>query len=193
MTTGTEPPRSGRAEAIRRVHHVGIVVRRLDEAYGFYRDALRLPLVREAMVPDQGVHAALLAAGESEIELLEPRAPGGVQRFLDTRGEGLHHVCFEVPDVERALTAFAAQQVELIDRVPRPGLAGRIGFLHPRACAGVLVELATPSPGAPAPDARLRRKRLVHGVSVPRRAARLSQELLGPPEGCIRGRPRLLP
>jgi len=192
MTTGTEQPRSGRAEAIRRVHHVGIVVRRLDEAYGFYRDALRLPLVREAMVPDQGVHAALLAAGESEVELLEPIAPGGVQRFLDTRGEGLHHVCFEVPDVERALRAFAAQQVELIDRVPRPGLAGRIGFLHPRACAGVLVELTTPSPGAPAPDAWLRLKRLVIGVSDPRRTARLFQELFGLPEVAMNGGPRTM-
>ena len=177
---------------VKKIHHVGIVVENLARAYRFWRDALGLPLLREAEIADQGVRAALLAAGESEVELLEPTAPGGVQRFLDTRGEGLHHVCFEVPDVERALRAFEAQQVELIDRVPRPGLAGRIGFLHPRACAGVLVELATPSPGGPAPDAWLRLKRLVIGVSDPRRAARLFQQLFGLPEVAMNGGPRTM-
>lgn len=130
---------------IRRIHHVGIVVKRLTEAYAFYRDVLGLPLVREAQLADQGVRAALLAAGDSEIELLEPLGPSTpVGRFLARRGEGLHHLCFETPDVGASLVVLKDRGVDLLDTAPRPGLAGQIGFLHPRACAGVLVELATP-------------------------------------------------
>ena len=87
---------------MRRIHHVGIVVNRLSEAYQFYRDVLGLPLVREAEIADQGVRAALLAAGDSEVELLEPLGPTTpVGRFLAKRGEGLHHLCFETSDVGR--------------------------------------------------------------------------------------------
>lgn len=178
---------------IRRIHHVGIAVRSLRDAYAFYRDALRLPVVAEAEVLDQGVRAALLSAGDSEIELLEPTAAGsGVARFLQNRGEGLHHVCFEVPDVAAALQDFQTRQVELIDRAPRAGLAGRIAFLHPRACAGVLVELATPPAGSPAPDVWLRLKRLVVGVTAPQQTARLFQELFDLPEVAINGGPRVM-
>jgi methylmalonyl-CoA/ethylmalonyl-CoA epimerase len=157
---------------------VGIVVTRLDTAYGFYRDTLGLPLLEEATLADQGVRAALLAAGESEIELLEPlEAATGVGRFLSSRGEGLHHVCFET-DVDRALADLARRRVELIDAVPRPGLAGRIAFLHPRACAGVLVELATPPPGAhEPPPAPLDLERLVIGSREPRAMATLFRSL----------------
>lgn len=192
MTTAAGQHRRRRAVTIRRIHHVGIVVRHLEEAYGFYRDALGLPLIQEAVVANQGVRAALLSAGESEVELLEPIAPGGVEKFLDRRGEGLHHVCFEVPNVATALKALQARQVELIDRAPRAGLAGRIAFLHPRACAGVLVELATPPAGAPAPDAWLRLKRLVIGVSDPRHTARLFQQLFGLSEVAMNGGPRTM-
>jgi methylmalonyl-CoA/ethylmalonyl-CoA epimerase len=129
---------------IRGIHHVGIAVRSLAEAYRFYRDALGLPLIHEAEVPEQGVRAALLAAGDSEVELLEPLGAGsGMAKFIERRGEGLHHVCFETPDVGADLIALNAKGAELIDATPRIGLAGRIGFVHPRACAGVLVELAT--------------------------------------------------
>jgi methylmalonyl-CoA epimerase len=128
-----------------RIHHIGIVVRDLDEAYRFYRDALGLPLEKEAVIEDQGVRAALLRCGESEIELLEPiNDQGGVARFLERRGEGLHHVCFETDDVDEELERAKARGVSVIDEQPRPGLAGRICFLHPRSCAGVLVEYAQP-------------------------------------------------
>ncbi len=178
---------------IRRIHHVGVVVGRLGEAYRFYRDTLRLPLVKEAEVPDQGVRAALLSAGDSEIELLEPLAPeSGVGKFLHKRGGGLHHVCFEVPDVGAALRDFDARKVELIDRVPRAGLAGDVAFLHPKACAGVLVELATPPPGSNAPDAWLRLKRLVIGVNDPKQTARLFQQLFDLPEVAMNGGPRTM-
>lgn len=128
-----------------RIHHVGIVVRSLDEAFAFYRDALSLPVHKEAVIQDQGVRAALLTIGESEIELLEPIAPGtGVARFLEQRGEGLHHLCFETEDVNEELETAKRRGVTLIDQQPRAGLAGMICFLHPKSNHGVLVEYAQP-------------------------------------------------
>lgn len=130
---------------IKRIHHIGIVVRKLDEAFAFYRDALGLHVHKQDVIPDQGVKAALLTLGDSEIELLEPiAADTGIARFLERRGEGMHHVCFETDDVERELEGIKAKGVEVIDQKPRPGLAGMICFLHPRASHGVLVELAQP-------------------------------------------------
>lgn len=132
---------------LRRIHHVGIVVRSLEEGYRFYRDLLGLPLVKEATVQDQGVRAALLQVGESEIELLEPIDPkGGVAKFLERRGEGLHHVCFATDDVEAELAATKAKGIPVIDEKPRRGLAGMICFLHPKAQHGVLIEYAEPFP-----------------------------------------------
>lgn len=128
-----------------KIHHVGIVVRSLDEAYAFYRDALSLPVHKEAVIQDQGVRAALLTIGESEIELLEPIAPGtGVARFLEQRGEGLHHLCFETDDVNNELETAKRRGVRLIDQQPRAGLAGMICFLHPKSNHGVLIEYAQP-------------------------------------------------
>ena len=132
---------------LKKIHHVGIVVRSLEEAYRFYRDTLGLPVHKEATVEDQGVRAALLTIGNSEIELLEPIDPaGGVAKFLAKRGEGLHHVCFETADVGAELAAARGQQFPLIDEAPRAGLAGMICFLHPKGTRGVLVEFATPPP-----------------------------------------------
>ena len=128
-----------------KIHHVGIVVRSLDEAYAFYRDALSLPVHKEAVIQDQGVRAALLTIGESEIELLEPIAPGtGVARFLEQRGEGLHHLCFETDDINNELETAKRRGVRLIDQQPRAGLAGMICFLHPKSNHGVLIEYAQP-------------------------------------------------
>ena len=152
---------------MRRIHHVGIVVNRLEDAYRFYRDTLGLPLLKEATLPDQHVRAALLGCGESEIELLEPLEPSsGIGRFLARRGEGLHHLCFDTADIVKTLTSLKEKRVELLDEAPRPGLAGQIAFVHPRACCGVLVELATPAVSSHAdPPAPLRLKRLVIGAS----------------------------
>ena len=134
-----------------RVHHVGLVVRALEDGLAFWRDVLGLRVSKQATVRDQGVRAALLPIGRSEIELLEPIDPGGVAKFLERRGEGLHHVCFETPEVAAELAAVRAKGLPLIDEAPRPGLAGMICFLHPKGTRGVLVELATPPPGAHAP------------------------------------------
>ncbi len=181
---------------IRRIHHVGVVVTRLAEAYRLYRDVLGLPLLRQADLPDQGVRAALLAAGESELELLEPLDPAsGVGRFLARRGEGLHHVCFETPDVTAALGDLKARSVELIDTAPRRGLAGDIAFLHPRACSGVLVELATPpiAEAAAGGDRGLvRLKRLVIGARDVTATAEVFRSLFGFSEMAMNGGPRTM-
>ena len=130
---------------LKKIHHVGIVVRNLEDAYRFYRDALGLHVHKTAEVRDQGVRAALLTCGRSEIELLEPIDPQGtVARFLEKRGEGLHHVCFESDAVEHDLDAAKQKGIPLIDERPRAGLAGRICFLHPKGTAGVLIEYAEP-------------------------------------------------
>lgn len=130
---------------IEKIHHVGVAVRNLEEALRFYRDVLGLPVHKQATVEEQGVKAALLTIGQSEIELLEPLGPEtAVGRFLERRGEGLHHLCFQTDDIDAELADLKAKGVELVDQQPRLGLAGRICFLHPRASRGVLVELAQP-------------------------------------------------
>ena len=175
------------------VHHVGIAVKRLSQAYGFWRHTLGLPLVREATVKAQGVRAALLAAGDSEIELLEPLGPETpVGRFLAKRGEGLHHVCFNTADVAGDLSVLQSKSVPLLDTAPRDGLAGRIAFLHPRACHGVLVELATPAPGESHAESPVRFKRLVIGSPAPHDTAKTYQDLFGLPEVEVNGGPRTM-
>ena len=134
---------------IKKIHHVGLVVRDADEAMKFWRDTLGLEVTDDRVIEDQGVRGVLLKIGNSEVELLEPtRDDTGVARFLESRGEGMHHLCFESDDVARELQDAAAKGVELIDQAPRPGLAGMIGFLHPKSNHGVLVEFATPIEGA---------------------------------------------
>ncbi len=130
---------------IEKIHHVGVAVHSLDEALKFYSETLGLPVQASATVEEQGVKAALLTIGQSEIELLEPLSPESpIGRFLERMGEGLHHVCFQTPDVAAELEGLKSKCVELVDQQPRRGLAGMICFLHPKASRGVLVELATP-------------------------------------------------
>lgn len=128
--------------AVTRVHHVGVVVQSLDAAYATFRDALGLALLKEERIEDQGVRAALLDLGNGLLELLEPVVPDtGIARYLEKRGEGLHHICLEVADIHVALADLKAKGVQLIDETPRPGLTGEIAFLHPNALHGILVEL----------------------------------------------------
>jgi methylmalonyl-CoA/ethylmalonyl-CoA epimerase len=130
---------------LKKIHHVGLVVPNLEEAMKFWQGLLGLHLTKSATIQDQGVKAALLQVGASEIELLEPINPeNGVGKFLARRGGGLHHLCFETDDVARELEDARAKGVELIDQKPRSGLAGMICFLHPKATRGVLVEYAQP-------------------------------------------------
>ena len=133
---------------INRIHHTGVVVRNVEQAYGFYRDTLGLRLVKEAVMEDQGVRAALLDLGNSFLELLEPiDGETGIARFLEKRGEGMHHVCMEVDDIRVSLAELKSQGVELIDEEPREGLTGTIAFVHPVALHGVLVELVEKGSG----------------------------------------------
>jgi methylmalonyl-CoA/ethylmalonyl-CoA epimerase len=130
---------------IDKIHHVGIAVHSVDEALKFYRDTLGLHVHALDTVEDQGVRAALLTIGQSEIELLEPTRPdANMAKFLERKGEGLHHICFQTEDVDGELEVLKAKGVELVDQKSRVGLAGMICFLHPKASRGVLVELATP-------------------------------------------------
>jgi methylmalonyl-CoA epimerase len=130
---------------IKKIHHVGIVVRSADEAMKFYRDALGLRATTDRVIEDQGVRGVLLAIGGSEIELLEPtRNDTGVAKYLESRGEGMHHICFESDDVDAELEGARQRGIQLIDEKSRLGLAGMIGFVHPKANHGVLVEFATP-------------------------------------------------
>ncbi|MEA2654039.1 MAG: methylmalonyl-CoA/ethylmalonyl-CoA epimerase [Chloroflexota bacterium] len=132
-----------------RVHHVALIVRSIDESLGFWREAMRLDLETVLDIPDDRVRIAFLGVGESKIELVEPTDEStGVARFLATRGEGFHHVCFEVPNLPESLLRLAIDGVELIDAAPRRGAEGPVAFLHPRSCHGVLVELIE-APGGP--------------------------------------------
>ena len=133
-----------------RIHHVAVVVREMNAALGLYRDTLGLAPGPVVPIPADRVNIAFLPVGEVRIELVEPTdATTGVARFLATRGEGFHHVCFEVADISATLTRLAVDGVELIDTAPRPGAEGPVAFLHPRSCHGVLVELIE-APGGPA-------------------------------------------
>lgn len=130
---------------LKRIHHVGVVVPNLEEGLKFWRDCLGLEFKKSATIVDQGVKAALLDAGGSEVELLEPLSPdNGVGKFLSRRGGGLHHVCFETDDVSTELETAREKGIQLLDQKPRKGLAGMICFLHPKATRGVLVEYAEP-------------------------------------------------
>jgi len=125
------------------IHHIAIVVRDLDAALEFYRDALGLEVTERREVPDEGVEIAFLPTGEAEIELLRPLSDeGGVARFLEKRGEGLHHVCLAVEDVGAAMERLRAAGARLLSEEPRAGTHGtRYVFVHPRSAHGVLLEL----------------------------------------------------
>lgn len=140
----------GHQHGLGRIHHVALVVRDLDASLAFYRDLLGLPVELIQPLPGDAVTIAFLPVGESKVELVQPTdATTGVARFLASRGEGLHHVCFEVADLAATLTRLAIDGVELIDTAPRRGAEGPVAFLHPRSCHGVLVELIE-APGGPA-------------------------------------------
>jgi methylmalonyl-CoA/ethylmalonyl-CoA epimerase len=163
---------------ITRIHHVAIVVRDLDEGLGFWRDTLELPLLRSADLPEHGVRAALLACGTGELEVLTPiNTDSGVARFLESRGEGLHHLCFESDDVVREVRRFIGTGVDMIDGKPRAGLAGNVAFVHPRACGKLLMELVTPSGRGALPESPLALT-AVHGkVEDVRESAQRLQDL----------------
>jgi len=133
-----------------RIHHVAVVVSSIETSLELYRDLLGLPLETIMDIPSDRVRIAFLGIGESKVELVQPTDDTtGVARFLANKGEGFHHVCFEVGNLAEELTRLGIDGVELIDSAPRKGAEGPVAFLHPRSCHGVLVELIE-APGGPA-------------------------------------------
>lgn len=130
--------------------HVAIAVRDLEQAIPVWRDALGLELAEVETVEEQQVRTAIFGHGMGRIELICPTVKdSGVARFLDKRGEGLHHVCLEVEDIEAALKALKARGAPLIDQTPKVGAGGaKIAFVHPKGTGGVLLELRQGPPAA---------------------------------------------
>ena len=130
---------------IKRVHHIGIAVNNLKESMPLFEKLLGIKATVRG-VPSQKVSEAIFkVGGEVEINLIEPTGPDStVAKFLEKRGEGLHHIALEVDDVNAELKVMARQGIQLIDKEGREGAAGRIVFLHPKSVNGVLVELVQP-------------------------------------------------
>jgi methylmalonyl-CoA/ethylmalonyl-CoA epimerase len=128
---------------MRKIDHLGIVVRDLDAALAHWAGLLGVEAVHREVVADQGVEVAKFPVGESSVELITPVKEGtGIAKFLEKRGEGIHHVCYAVPDLAAELSRLAASGVALIDETPRIGAGGDlIAFLHPKSTNGVLTEL----------------------------------------------------
>ena len=135
---------------IGKIHHVAVIVRDLEAALDLYRDKLGLTVETVMPIPYDRVTIGFLPVGEVKIELVAPNDDTtGAARFLEAKGEGFHHVCFEVPDIQAALDKLAAGGLQLIDRAARKGAEGPVAFVHPKSCHGVLVELIE-APGGPA-------------------------------------------
>ena len=140
------PPR---IRGLGKVHHVAVVVSSIEAALGLWRDQLGLEHETTMDIPTDRVRIAFLAVGESKVELVEPTDDTtGVARFLASKGEGFHHVCFEVANLSETLMRLELDGLELIDSAPRRGAEGPVAFIHPRSCQGVLVELIE-APGGP--------------------------------------------
>jgi methylmalonyl-CoA epimerase len=129
------------------IDHIAVANSSNDKGIAFYRDLIGLEYVETEEVAEQKVKAAILKAGDVRVELLEPTsADSPVARFIDRRGEGLHHIAIRVKNIEEVLVRFKAAGARLIDESPRTGVGGsRIAFVHPAASNGVLIELVEPS------------------------------------------------
>jgi len=130
-----------------KIDHLGIAVRSISDSLNFYREALGLDLSGTEEVDDQGVRVALLPVGESRIELLEPFSEDTpVGRFIARRGEGLHHICYEVDNLHSKLVDLSSRGIRVLEGYPRRGAEGKlVAFLHPSSANGVLVELVEKS------------------------------------------------
>jgi methylmalonyl-CoA/ethylmalonyl-CoA epimerase len=132
-----------------RVDHIGVAVEDLDAALELYERDYAMTLVHREVVSAQGVEAVLLDVGENHVELLAPLGPDTpVGKFLAKRGPGMHHVAYQVPDIEAALASLRESGLRLIDETPRAGIRGsRVAFLHPKSSGGVLTEIVQPAKG----------------------------------------------
>ena len=128
---------------VKKIEHIGIAVKSLDEAIPFYENLLGTKCYAVEEVVDQKVKTAFLKVGETKIELLESTDPEGpIGKFIENRGEGFHHIAYEVDNLNESLNKIAEQDIRLIDKEGRKGAEGlNIGFLHPKSTKGVLTEL----------------------------------------------------
>jgi methylmalonyl-CoA/ethylmalonyl-CoA epimerase len=129
--------------------HIGVAVEEIEPALELYRDSFDLAVAHREVVEEQGVEAVLLDVGENHVELLAPLGPDTpVGKFLAAKGPGLHHVAYQVEDIEATLQALKQAGLQLIDQQPRTGIRGsRVAFMHPRASVGVLTEIVQPAAG----------------------------------------------
>jgi len=130
-----------------RIDHIGVAVEDLDAALALYAETLGMPVVHRETVTEQGVEAILLDVGENHVELLAPLGPDTpVGKFLAKKGPGLHHVAYQVADIEATLSALKAAGTRLIDETPRIGIrSSRVAFVHPASTGGVLTEIVQPA------------------------------------------------
>ncbi len=125
-----------------RIAHIAILVSNLDEAVKLYEELFGTKLDMSKTVSEQGVKAAILSLADgAKLELLEPLPGSNMARMLEKRGEGLHHIAFEVDNVDKELDRLSEKGVELIDKKSRPGVEGMVAFIHPKSIRGVLTEL----------------------------------------------------
>jgi methylmalonyl-CoA/ethylmalonyl-CoA epimerase len=137
------------ARMFARVDHIGVAVEDLDAAIALHERDYGMALVHREVIDEQGVEAVLLDVGENHVELLRPLGEDTpVGRFLASRGPGLHHVAYQVSDVDSTLAQLRERGLRLIDETPRTGIRGsRVAFLHPAASGGVLTEIVQPAEG----------------------------------------------
>ena len=135
-----------------RIDHIGVAVEQLEPALALYGEGFELALAHREVVAEQGVEAVLLDVGENHVELLAPLgADTPIGKFLAKHGPGLHHVAYQVDDIDSTLRALKQAGLALIDEQPRVGIRGsRVAFMHPRATAGVLTEIVEPARGSEA-------------------------------------------
>jgi len=128
------------------IEHLGIAVKSIEECLPYYEGVLGLKCYRIEEVPDQKVKTAFFKVGQTKLELLEPTCPEStIAKFIEKKGEGIHHIAFAVPSVSDALAEAESKEVQLIDKAPRRGADGLdIAFLHPRSTCHVLTELCMP-------------------------------------------------
>ena len=132
-----------------RIDHIGVAVEEIEPALALYGDSFQLDVAHREIVEEQGVEAVLLDVGENHVELLAPlSADTPVGKFLAKNGPGLHHVAYQVADIDATLGRLKQAGLQMIDETPRTGIRGsRVAFMHPRATAGVLTEIVQPAEG----------------------------------------------
>ena len=134
---------------ITRIDHIGIAIQNINDALRFFQDALGIELDRVALAEGGRTRVAFMPAGASDVELVEPQdEESGLAKFLAKRGEGVHHICFEVDDIDAVLVRLKEHGAQLIDETPRTNAQGmRYAFVHPKSAHGVLIELYQKSSG----------------------------------------------